>query len=56
MSVITENTTGNITIILKAYHDCDNVQIFWRVKVGNDFDTQIDDCFRVCHLQAALDR
>lgn len=44
MSTIIETTTGDITIILKAYHDCDNVQLFWRIKVSNDFDVEIENC------------
>jgi hypothetical protein len=43
------NTQNGITIKLKAYNDCDNVHLCWRVLNSSNKDTQINQClgFRI---------
>ena len=38
------NKTGNVEIRLAAYHDCDDVQLCWRAKVGDQLDAAIPNC------------
>jgi hypothetical protein len=38
------NKTGNIELRLAAYHDCDDVQLCWRAKVGDQLDAAIPGC------------
>jgi hypothetical protein len=42
--VNTSNLTGNIEIQLTAYHNCDDVQLFWRTNVGDELYAPIPDC------------
>jgi hypothetical protein len=44
MSVSTSNTTNGIEIRLAAYHNCDDVQLFWRALVGGEGDAPVPDC------------
>jgi len=44
MPVTTSNTTGNIEITLNCYHNCDDVQLFWRTKVEKQVDGHIPGC------------
>ncbi|MFL6230156.1 MAG: phospholipase D-like domain-containing protein [Pyrinomonadaceae bacterium] len=44
MAVSTTNTTDGIEIRLAAYHNCDDVQLFWRAAVGGEEDMPVPDC------------
>ena len=44
MSVEILNTVNGLTIKLKAYHDCDNVQLCWRVLNSTNIDTPVNQC------------
>jgi phosphatidylserine/phosphatidylglycerophosphate/cardiolipin synthase-like enzyme len=44
MAVEISNTQNGITIKLKAYNDCDDVHLCWRVLNANNEDTQINQC------------
>ncbi|MHB8084756.1 MAG: phospholipase D-like domain-containing protein [Dehalococcoidia bacterium] len=44
MAVSVSNSTGNIEIKLVAYHDCDDVQLFWCTKVDGILYEAIPDC------------
>lgn len=44
MSVSTTNTTNGIEIRLAAYHNCDDVQLFWRAVVDGEEDAPVSDC------------
>ena len=44
MAVSTSNTTNDIEITLTAYHNCDDVQLFWRATVNEQSDVPIPDC------------
>lgn len=44
MSVEISNTVNGLTIKLKAYHDCDNVQLCWRVLNATNNDTPVNQC------------
>lgn len=44
MSVETSKTVNGRTIKLKAYHDCDNVHLCWRVLDANNNDVPVNDC------------
>lgn len=44
MSVSTSNTTNGIEIRLAAYHNCDDVQLFWRTVVDGEEDAPVPDC------------
>ena len=44
MSVPTSNITDSIKIQLTPYHDCDDVQLFWRAIVSGQMDGAITDC------------
>jgi hypothetical protein len=44
MAVSTSNTTNGIEINLRAYHNCDDVQLFWRATVNEESDVPIPDC------------
>jgi phosphatidylserine/phosphatidylglycerophosphate/cardiolipin synthase-like enzyme len=41
MSLTASNQTGNVGIRLTAYHNCDDVELFWRVTVNGKEDTEI---------------
>jgi PLD-like domain len=41
MPVTTSNQTGNVLMHLAAYHNCDDVQLFWRVTVNGKEDAEI---------------
>jgi hypothetical protein len=41
MPIFTSNTTGNVELRLTAYHDCDDVALFWRVLVDGEKDAAI---------------
>ncbi len=49
MAVEISNTENGLTLKLKAYHDCDNVQLCWRIMDSNNADTPINNClgFRI---------
>ena len=47
MSISTSNTTGNIELRLICYHDCDDVQLFWRTKVDGQMDGTIPNCLEL---------
>lgn len=44
MSVEISNTSNGLTLKLKAYHDCDNVHLCWRVMDSSKADTPINHC------------
>jgi len=44
MAATPSNTENNYTIRLKAYHDCDNVQLCWRVLNSNGKDSPLPGC------------
>ena len=44
MAVSTKNTTNGIEIRLAAYHNCDDVQLFWRAVVEGEEDAPVHDC------------
>lgn len=44
MAVSTRNTTNGIEIRLAAYHNCDDVQLFWRAVVEEEEDAPVPDC------------
>src|ERR1019366_1431112 len=44
MPITTSNRTGDIEIRLAAYHNCDDVQLFWRVAVNGQDDDEIPGC------------
>lgn len=44
MAATPSNIENNYTIRLKAYHDCDNVQLCWRVLNSNGEDSPLPGC------------
>ncbi len=44
MSAETSNSQNEFTIKLKAYNDCDNVHLCWRVLNQNDKDSPLNNC------------
>jgi hypothetical protein len=44
MAVSTSDTTNGIEIKLTAYHNCDDVQLFWRPTVHGQSDVPIPHC------------
>ncbi len=38
------SNSSDVEIRLAAYHDCDDVQLFWRIRVGGEPDVAIPDC------------
>jgi hypothetical protein len=44
MPVSTSNVTNGIEIKLTAYHNCDDVQLFWRPAVNGEIDVAIPGC------------
>ncbi|MCJ7576708.1 MAG: phospholipase D-like domain-containing protein [Dehalococcoidia bacterium] len=44
MAISTSNKVGNVEIKLVAYHNCDDVQIFWRTNVDGQPDHLIPGC------------
>lgn len=44
MATTVSNTTGGIEIKLTVYSNCDDAQLFWRVKFGGSQDSPIDGC------------
>lgn len=44
MSVSTRNTAGGVEVRLTAYHNCDDVQLFWRAVVDGQEDAPVPDC------------
>jgi phosphatidylserine/phosphatidylglycerophosphate/cardiolipin synthase-like enzyme len=44
MSATSSNTQNGLTITLKAYHDCDNVHLCWRVLNASQKDSPINSC------------
>jgi PLD-like domain len=44
MPVSTSNTTNGIEIRLAAYHNCDDVQLFWRAVVDGEEDAPVPNC------------
>lgn len=44
MPVAVSNTVNGIQIRATAYHDCDDVQLFWRVSSGEASDVPIPGC------------
>jgi hypothetical protein len=43
MPVTTSNKTGDVEIRLAAYHNCDDVELFWRVTVDGQEDAAIPE-------------
>lgn len=44
MSVSTSNTTNGVEIRLTVYHNCDDVQLFWRAVADGEDDASVPDC------------
>jgi len=44
MAATSSNTQNGFTIKLKAYHDCDNVHLCWRVLNTNEKDAPLNGC------------
>jgi phosphatidylserine/phosphatidylglycerophosphate/cardiolipin synthase-like enzyme len=44
VSVSVSKKTGNIELRLTAYHNCDDVQLFWRTTVDEQADAMIPGC------------
>lgn len=44
MSVSTTNTTNGVEIRLAAYHNCDDVQLFWRALADGEEDAPVPNC------------
>lgn len=44
MSVVVSKLTDNIEIKLTAYHNCDDVQLYWITKVNGDISEPVKDC------------
>jgi hypothetical protein len=44
MAVSTSNETNGIELKLTAYHNCDDVQLFWRTGVNGEMDVPISGC------------
>jgi hypothetical protein len=44
MAVSISNETNGIALKLTAYHNCDDVQLFWRTAVNGQSDVPIPDC------------
>lgn len=44
MSVVVSKRTDNIEIKLTAYHNCDDVQLYWLTKVNENISSPIEDC------------
>ena len=44
MAISTSNVTDGIELKLTAYHNCDDVQLFWRTSVNGQPDTPVPGC------------
>ena len=44
MPISTSNVTDGIELKLTAYHNCDDVQLFWRTSVNDQPDTSVPGC------------
>jgi phosphatidylserine/phosphatidylglycerophosphate/cardiolipin synthase-like enzyme len=44
MAITSSNSQNGFTIKLKAYHDCDNVHLCWRVLNTNEKDSPLNGC------------
>lgn len=44
MAISTSNITNGIELTLTAYHNCDDVQLFWRTSVDGEPDTPVPGC------------
>ena len=44
MPIVKEKTTAGITLRVTAYHNCDDVELFWRVRDATGEDKSIPNC------------